>query len=51
MVPREIVKVIEGVLSETEEVLSLLLLERVGLYRDAEGKDRTTCLYRGYITG
>lgn len=31
MVPREVVEVIEGVLGETEEVLGLLLRERVGL--------------------
>jgi len=44
MVPGEIIKVVKGMLGQSQEILGLLLLEGVGLYGDAQREDGAACL-------
>lgn len=47
MVTGKVIQVVEGMLSQTEEVLSFLLLQIVGFDGDAEGEDGTASLEKG----
>lgn len=44
MVAGEVVQIVQGMLGQSDEVLRFLLLQGVCLYRDLEGKDRSTGL-------
>lgn len=47
MMPCEIIKIVKGVLSEAEQVLGFLVLQRVGLDRNTEGEDGAASLCDG----
>jgi len=44
VVPGKVIEVVEGMLGESEEVLGLLVLQRIGLDRDAQREDGTARL-------
>lgn len=44
MVAGEVVQVVQRMLGQADEILRFLLLQGISLYRDLEGKDRSTGL-------